>query len=232
MTTAGDIALKIAKRTGRASVDGTSIIDNESEILDAISETVRYYNRMSWALQEVLDATLTTANGTKWYSAVDLSTGEAPQVIAGRTEVSVSDIIDIDYIRDQTSGLEDDLCRVDYRQFERWSLTSSPGGFPYAWTRYADRIGIYPTPDAAYTLTISCRAKPTVPTGSSDTSVWFDQAEDIIAAGAAKWFCSDILRDPDRASEFAAKEMALLEPFKAELVRKTATGRLKPNSIC
>jgi hypothetical protein len=227
MATLATVALKCAKQLGRVNAAGDTITDLETEIKEEIGEAITFYNRKPWHLTEVRNITLTTVASTIWYSTVDVSTGAGDQSVSGRSSVDVNSILSIDYLRENASSITDDLRRFDYRSFEQLQEGSPPGGVPYGYTMYAGQIGIYPTPDQAYTLTFSAHVKPVVPTSDSDTSVWFDEAEELIVAGAIKRVLLKYIRDAERAGTYVAIERDAMEQLHAEHIRKTATSRIK-----
>lgn len=221
-------ALSCAKKLGRVNTAGTMIADLETEIKAEIAETIRFYNRQKFALTEFRGVELTTVAGTTWYSSVDLTNGDGDQDNTGRTAVDVKDITHITYMRDNTATPEP-IKRVDYQQFESWFEGNTPNGGPNYFTVYAGQIGLWPTPDAAYTIYFSAHVKPVVPTADSDTSVWLDEAGEMIEAGALKRVCVNYLRDAERAGEFAAIEKTARDALAMEYTLKSSSGRLKVN---
>ena len=71
--------------------------------------------------------------------------------------------------------------------------------------------------------------KPVVPTEDADTSVWIDQAEEMVVAGAIKRVLLKYIRDEERAAVYVAIERDAMIQFKSELTRKTSSRRLKVN---
>lgn len=231
MATLATVALACAKQLGRVDSAGTSITDLETEIKEQIGETVRYFNRQSFHLTEFRGLTLTTAASTIWYSSVDLTSGDGDQSSTGRTALDTNQILNIQYARENpgSSGLNEPLRRISYTHFERLQEGSTPQGTPTYFTYYAGQIGIWPTPDAAYTLYFSAHVKPPVPTDDADESVWFTEAQEMIEAGACKRVCLKYLRDAQRATEFAAIEEGVRKELEREYLLKSSTGRLKVN---
>lgn len=227
--TLASVALRCAKQLGRVDGSGTTITDLETEIKEEIGEAITFLNRQQWHLTEVRKVTLTTVASQEWYSTVDLTTGAGDQDLTGRTTVDVNSVLDIDYIRETTSSLRDGLLMLRYRDFERLQEGSAIGGVPTGYTLYAGQIGIYPIPDQAYALEFSASIKPVIPTLDTDTSVWFDQARELVEAGACKRVCIKYLRDRERALEFAAVEEAAMSQLHREFVSKAATGKIRPH---
>ena len=225
--TLADIALDCAKFLGRVDASGTQILDLEDEIKAEIAETVRYYNREKWALTEFRGMVLTTSTGVAWYSSVDLTSGSGDQSGAGRTAVDVNTILSIDYARMDVNDLDYDLKRLRISEFEAMFEGNTPSLYPNYYTIYAGQIGLYPVPDAAYTIYINGHVKPVVPVNDPDTSVWFDQAKELIETGACKRVCLKYLRQADRAAEFAALEDVARRQLMGEHMRRSGTGKLK-----
>ena len=222
-------ALKVAKRLSRVNATGTAITDLEAEIKEEIGATIRYYNRKPWHLTEFRGMVLTTAASQEWYSSVDLTSGDGDQSNSGRSSVDTKEILRIQYMRENpgSSGLNEPMLRLGYHDFEALFEGSTPSGPPTYYTFYAGQIGIWPTPDDAYTLYLSGLVKPVIPTADSDTSVWLDECEEMIVAGASKRVCLNYLRDQERAQEFAAVELAEASQLETEYTLKSSSGRLK-----
>lgn len=227
MPTLADVALSVATQLGRSNAAGTAIIALEDEIKAEIGETIRYYNRRPWHLLETRMLRLFTVAGQVWYDVVYPDQSEGEEDNTGRATVPVSDLVSVDYMRETASSITDGLHEFRYREFEQLYEGSVEGGFPYAYARYAGRIGIYPEPDQVYTIEISAITKPQIPSADTDESVWFDAAREMIEAGACARMLLKYLRDPARAAEYAQIENGAAAMLQSEHVRKTSTGRLK-----
>lgn len=216
MTTLLDVRNRIADQLSRS--DLSTQIDREIQLAIA-----RYNRRVSW-LSEVRGATLTTVIGQRFYSTLDLSGGAGPQDVTGRTAVSVQDVQKVEYMRDAD---DDPIEQIDYREFERrFDVSGTTGGAEY-FALYAGQIGLWPAPDAVETFTLSVVVKPVVPSASSDTSVWFDQAQELIENAAAAAICRKFIQDGERAQAFQVYEAAAWEDLVRESNQKMATGRLR-----
>jgi hypothetical protein len=216
MTTFLDVRNRIEDQLSRS--DLSTQIDREIQL--AIQ---RYNRRVSW-LHEVRGATLATVAGQRFYTSVSLAAGAGVQDVAGRTAVSVQDIQKIEYMR---ASDDEPLYQIHYREFEeRYDVTGSIGG-PEYFALYAGQIGLWPTPDAVETLTLSVVVKPVVPSSAADESVWFDQAQELIENAAASAICRKFLQDGERAQAFQVYEAAAWEDLVREGNQKMATGRLR-----
>lgn len=223
-TTLNDVAKTVAKYLGRAATDGT-ILDLEEEIKDEIGQAVKFYNRKQSYLTEFRECEITTAAGTVWYSAFTMANGAGEQSNS-RTSVSTSDIVKIQFMRDTANNLNERLDRVSYREFERLRDGTAAQTDPTVYTFYAGQIGLWPTPSGTATVEFSGHIKPQVPTADTDTSVWFDEADELIALSAARRVLKNHLRDTQRALEFADEEALAWSSVESEQVRKSS-GRIR-----
>lgn len=216
MTTFLDVRDRVADQLARS--DLSAQIDREIQLA-----IIRYNRRVTW-LHEVRAVTLTSVAAQAWYSTVDVSTGAGPQDVAGRTAVDVSDIQSVRYMR---TADYDDLKQVHYSDFERFFDTTGSGGRATYFTLYAGQIGIWPVPAGVETFTLSVVCKPVVPSSATDTSVWFDQAQELIENAAASAICRKFLSDGERAQAFKVFEDAAWDELLAESNKKAATGRIR-----
>ena len=216
MTTFLDVRDRVADQLARS--DLSAQIDREIQL--AIT---RYNRRVTW-LHEVRAVTLTSVAAQAWYSSVDVSTGAGPQDVAGRTAVDVSDIQSVRYMR---TADYDDLKQVRYSDFERFFDTTGSAGRTSYFTLYAGQIGLWPVPAGVETFTMSVVCKPVVPSSAADTSVWFDQAQELIENAAASAICRKFLSDGERAQAFKVFEDAAWDELLAESNQKAATGRIR-----
>lgn len=214
MTTLADIRANVAAKLVRS--DLTSQIDAQ------IGAAVRHYRRMPWEFTELRAGVLTTVPSQLFYASVDFTNGVGAQ--GARTSVPVSDIIEIETIRrEDASGYL--LERIPYRQFEIWR-TSGAAASVYYWTRYGDRIGLYPEPPGVEVLEVSANIKPLIPADESDTSIFFDRCPDMIEDFAAEKVCALYLRNPGKAAEHRANRMEQEAVMNGETRRRTATGSI------
>lgn len=227
MANLAESALRCAIQLGRANAAGTDIISLGPEIRREIGEAIRYYNRQPWALTEFYDCALTTSEGVPQYASFDMSDGAGEQgATVFRNSEVVTNILDIVDFRDVDG---EEICPVDYREYKRLAEDSPNDRSQLKYARFAGRLWLWPTPNGAYRLTFSAYVKPVVPTGDSSTSVWLDQASEMIEAAACKRVCIKYLRDTERAAVFGAIEREAEMAFQAEHVRKTTTRRIKPH---
>ncbi len=216
MANLGEVVARVADMLARNDLNNQI----RAEILRAIER----FETQPWAFTEVLNATLTTVVGQAWYPTVAASAGLSQATFPG--DIAASRIVRVDWIGNPAD--DDWLIELDFATFQRWQETDGTLGDPYHWTRYAGRIGLYPTPDAVYSLSVSGLMRPPALTNDTETSIWFDRAGELIETRAAATVAAKFLADPERARMFAeiatGAEMALI----AESGRERGTGKLKP----
>ena len=102
-------------------------------------------------------------------------------------------------------------------------------GQPTTYNFANNRLTLYPTPDAAYTLSLSGVFNSQTPlTSDASGNVWTTEAADLIAARAKETLCRDILKDaPGAQAAGLAREEAQLR-LQAETVHRLNSGILQP----
>ena len=119
---------------------------------------------------------------------------------------------------------------LPYATFEDLSQ-GSPGGVPTSLTRYADRIGVWPTPSGVSTVEVSATIKPTVPETDEAESVWFDFARELVEARVAGAVALKYARDAGAAQMFRAVAASAEAALSLDAARRNGTGRIRPTSF-
>lgn len=200
--------------------------DLDTEIKAEIANVIRHLNNQPFAFTELRDGSLTTVNGTDFYSTVDFSGASGPHT--GSATTSVQDIVDIDWMSVNDSGQKWQVDRISYREFERLREGVSTSTIPSDYTMYGGQIGFWPTPGAAYTVNISARVKPAVPTGDSDGSIWFERAGELVRDMAAERVLRKHIRDDAGAVARSVGARELMASLKFEAAKQRSTGRVTP----
>lgn len=102
-------------------------------------------------------------------------------------------------------------------------------GQPTTYNFSNSRLTLYPTPDAAYTLSLSGVFNQTIPLSTDASSnVWSTEGADLIAARAKETLYRDVLKDIQGMQAAAlAREEAQLR-LREETVRRLNCGVLQP----
>lgn len=98
--------------------------------------------------------------------------------------------------------------------------------YRYGYTIYAGQMGIRER-EAGGAVYISANVKPLAPELSTDESVFFDEARELIEAAAAKAVCAKYISDSERALVFAQIEEQAFNDIERETATKASTGRIR-----
>ena len=184
---------------------------------EQIQAAVRYCRRKPWHFTEERQGTLTTVASQDWYSAVTFDA----------TSVAVEDILRIDEIRspDNLDRRLDLISYEEYQNLQRGTTITSLS--PSAYTRYGQQIGLYSTPGGVFNLDVSAVIKPPVPATDATTSVFFEQAQDLIEAYACEKVCALYFRNMEHAAAFRGEREDQEAQLNREHVMQTSTRRTR-----
>lgn len=107
-------------------------------------------------------------------------------------------------------------------------LSGSMSSIPYAYAYLNDTLKLYPIPDAVYALRITGLKQIDAPAVDADTSVWTNQAQDLIVGRAKYTLYRGQFRDEGGASLALAETTEALARLKRETARRLETP-LRPN---
>lgn len=208
--------------------------DLTTEAKEELQNAIRHYARRNTWLHEHRGGTVTASAGTAWYSTIDLTAGAGvDDGYSGTDPTSTTDLdqlLGIDYAK-LVLAVDWPLDLVNYRTFETLAENTTTSGTPRYITRYAGQIGLWPSPDSAYTVYISGKFKPVIPSGDSDESVWLDKYNELIECAAARRLAVKHLQDYEMAQGFAAEEREQEALLLAEGATRRTIGKLQPTVI-
>lgn len=124
--------------------------------------------------------------------------------VSGQENYSVTDLVDIPNItrfysfNAKNSGVASPIIAKDYDYIDRLQ-TSLMTGFPYFYAYFAQKIRLYPIPNAVYICDIAYSYGLSTLSADSDTNAWVSNAEEMIRQGAKKRLALDILHSDDIA---------------------------------
>lgn len=173
--------------------------DLTSSIADAITSAIDFYKSKRFEVNEKTDSFNTVANQQSYTSG---DTGFP------------TDIGQVDLVQVTASGTITTLDPISFQELKDKTTITTLTGVPseYAW--YAQKLYLYPIPDAAYSISLSHQQRKTAPANDADSStIWTNQCEALIRHCAKKMLYRDVLRDPDgkvMAEEAEAMELARL----------------------
>ena len=124
-------------------------------------------------------------------------------------------------------GLVTELPRLHYREFEQWDSDTAPV-YRFGYAVHSGQFGCRPEAGAG-AVYFSGHVKPQIPTVGTDTSVFFDQALELVEASVCKAVSAKYIQDLERAAAFGLLEAEAMADIQIESNRKAATGRIAAN---
>lgn len=180
--------------------------DLSSQIVQAISDAIQYYERESWWFLEGRK-TMTTVAGQAWYAVP-------------------SDLLNFDNLLITISGNKVPLNRIHYTTMDNYD-SGSYQGQPYEWTFYDNQIRFYPVPDTAYTITLSDSDQLDALSSNSDSNSWTTDGYSLIRHRAVWDIYMNHLKSPDMASLAKSSELEAHKSLRQLHDLKTSTGKIK-----
>jgi hypothetical protein len=112
-----------------------------------------------------------------------------------------------------------ELTEVTLGDLEYDTVESIPRGYAY----YNDALKLYPIPDAVYTLELTGLAEVAAPAVDADTSIWTNEAGDLIVARTKMTLYRDQFRDPEGTQLAQADVQEVFAQLKRETARRLET---------
>ncbi len=166
-----------------------------TNIGESIVAAIRFYERKQFWFNETYTESLTLAQGD---SSVALSTLPSPFKKAFLTRVSVNS-----QWRGNGTGFE----HVSFQKLKNEIFTNpSSTGEPEYWAILGNTLYVDKAADQAYTLSMGYVYGDTIlPSADGDTSIWFDEARELIKYRAAGLFYQDYLHAEEKAKSYFGK---------------------------
>ena len=191
--------------------------DLTADIANAITDAVALYQGSRFVFNQARDTFVTVA-GTEFYEA-----GTDPEDIP-------TDVMEVDALSIAVNGTRYVLDKRGFAYGEWINSTTTSRGRPLSWSWYAQKIRLYPIPDAAYTVTISYLQKIDIPASDGSSNVWTTEAETLIRAAAVRIICRDVTGHYRKAEAAGEAEMRALARLKRE-AKQLESGYLLPSGI-
>lgn len=172
-----------------------------TQINSAIGSAIKHYEREPFWFNQTV-GTFSTVVDQELYTVSDLS--------------AIPDIVRIDSMQ-VTSGVSTKarLRGVDNRHIDDMQ-DGTVTGEPELYSRYADKIRLYPIPSAVQTITLSYVYKLTALSADSDTNAWTDECEEMIRHASKRIIAADVLMNDDIAKRCAELEQVAYNRIRIE----------------
>lgn len=127
------------------------------------------------------------------------------------------------------SGRTYKLIRRDFDVLEYWHGASDSTGQPMDYAIRDGQLFIYPTPDQAYTLTVTGVYDETALSDDTDTNGWCTgMPQDLIVARAKFTIARDITIDDEMMRNSRLAEVEALARLRSETRRKISSRKVRP----
>ena len=121
------------------------------------------------------------------------------------------------------------LMRRDFDVLEHWHGASDSRGQPMDYAIRDGQLFIYPTPDQAYTLTVTGIYDEAALSADTDTNGWCTgMPQDLIVARAKFTIARDITIDDEMMRNARMAEVEALSRLRSETRRKISSRKVRP----
>lgn len=205
--TLGQMKTDIARDLGTSSLT--------SEIAAAITRAIEFYQSYPFYFNESREQTLSTVVDQVWYSA-------SPVTLIKR----------LDNVFLEESDGDTPLHYIRPGSLELLTDTGSTSAEPYQYTYFNQQLGLFPKPDAVYTIRLFGTFLLAEPASDGETTNgWMNYAFNLIRSHAAAELAAYKLRNYQLAEAMRTLEMIELKNLNDETVRRLATGRVRAMNL-
>lgn len=181
----------------------------------AITNACKHYQRERFYFSESREKTFATVQGQVWYSSSD--------------DADIGTIKSIDAMVIETSTYDRRLRRVTPEFIEIWTDANASQAEPYNWTYYNRQIGIYPIPDAAYTIRMLGVFTAAAPASDGEAdNPWMVEAYNLIRSRVLVDVAMHRQHDAELAQMFRLREQDELMRLRTETAERLGAGAIVP----
>jgi hypothetical protein len=196
--------------------------DLTTQIQNKILSAISHYEKEKWWFKEDQDTSLVTVNGQPYL--------DVP------SDFEFDDGFTITY-----SNYPLPMVKRDWETMLRFLIsTTTLKGQPTDYAFFKNQFWFYPTPNAAYTLTLWKTKNLPVLVNSSDANAWTDEAGELIHSRATADIRCQILREGPALEEMALmaqggmpfycyREKIAYDQLQSKNVSKLSTGHISPH---
>lgn len=181
--------------------------DLTSQIATAVTRAIEYYARERFFFNEGRSTAATVADN---------------QYVTFPAGLRV-----VDNVFATVGGNDYPLRRIEFDEMEDWHGATNTKGQPLDYALRDGQFRIYPTPNQAYTLTVTGIYDQAALTADTDTNDWCTAlAQDLIVARAKYTISRDILMDQEGMTHARLAEVEALKELRGESEHLTADGKV------
>jgi len=192
--------------------------DLTAAIASEITKAIRHYQATRFYFNESRDETFATVADQELYSSSD--------------DAAIPKFIETDQVvlMDGTEPFE--LEQMDPRDWEILTASGESTGRPESWCTFDQKIGLYPIPDAAYTIRVIGQFMKAGPaTDGEANNVWMTEAFDLLRARVCRQLALKKLRNADLMQTQAAAETEERSRLISETASRVGTGYVTPTDF-
>lgn len=205
MATLGTLRTRIADEL---QIDSSTY---STEIDRAIYSAIEFYNDKDFWFLDTSPATV-TLSATVNYA---LST-----ILPGRSQIK--------HIWLHLTPIKEELHYRPLNEFLQFDFSDNYTGDPLYWTIENDTLKILPKPQSTFTAEVYYTLRRSMTASASASSVWTNEAEELIRLTAEVDILENRIKDYDEAMRKRGRMMAVLENLDEKTIRRRGTRRLKP----
>lgn len=192
--------------------------DLTTAIATEISSAIRHYQQKRFYFNETRDETFATVADQELYATGD--------------DAAIPKFIKLDYI---TVLNGTDATRLEWMTPEDWEMLTISGtdtGVPTHYTRFQQKIGLYPIPNGIYTIRMAGHYMVAAPASDGEAgNVWMTEAYDLIRARVCAMLSIRPIRNPEMAQAHQFLEKMELDRLYAESASKMGSGYIMPTDF-
>jgi len=192
--------------------------DLTSQIADAITRAIEYFQPTRFWFNETRDETWDTVIAQPRYSST--------------ADTAIPKFVTLDELFITVGGQNRPLRRISPARFELLTDNSASQGEPYSYTYFDITFGLYPIPDAVYTVRPLGHIKKDAPPSDAEANnVWMTHGYQLIRSRVVSEIALKKIRDYDLARAFQVSESIELDRLITETSKRIAAGQIMATSF-
>lgn len=213
MTTRDLMVAEIQSILKRTSGSGESTV-----VAEAITHAIGHLQTEGFFFQQVRSLSFDTIVGQAWYDEDD--------------DPDIPKFASFKSLRMTVGTTGRDIERqTDIATFELLVANATANSKPFSFIYRNEEIGLYPKPDAIYTMTVVGGSFPDAPaTGGEADNVWMTKGYQVVMYSALEWLARVRIRDYEYANEMLAMANDMKNRLSIKRNRRQGAGRIRPTS--
>lgn len=210
MTTLATLKADIADDLARS--------DLTSQVADAITRAITYYQNKRFWFNETRTETFATVAAQARYSSSD--------------DTAIPEFVKLDGLVITVDGDNRELDWIDPVEFELLADSNADSGEPNCYCYFDSTIGLYAIPDAVYTVRMMGHIRKAAPASDAEAdNVWMTHGYQLIRSRATAELALRKTRDYDLAAAMHVAEKQEFNRLMSETEDRVAPGYLEATAF-